>query len=279
MQKYTLHADPQSLPKDSELKKRLEWGLVALEKTHAVIMDFYRRDIQVEVKADHSFVTDADRLCEKLLREMLAQQFPQDGIIGEEFQDQNKEGPYTWTIDPIDGTSSFVHRVPLFGTMLGLIHKDEAILGLVHFPALNETIYAARGQGAWWSPSYSKEFQRCWVKPQSVPLPQATFSYSAAEYFKRNNREHLLEALRQNVGFERVWGDCYGHMLVATGRLDIMVDPGLAIWDLVPIKVISEEAGGEFFGIDGSNNLEAKNGGISCHPDHKQKLLDILLTQ
>lgn len=238
-------------------------------------MPYFEKGLKIETKDNGTYVTEADRDAEVFIRAKILENFPDDGIIGEEFPEQNKKGEFTWTIDPIDGTSSFIHQVPLFGTMIGLLDNNEnALLGVIHMPALSETIYAQKGKGTFWSPANSKEFIRAQVGNKSK-LDECTFSYSAAEYFEMNDELELLDTLRKNIFRERVWGDCYGHILAATGRIDIMVDPGLEIWDLVPIKIITEEAGGEFFGIDKGVGVNCK-GGISTNSNLKEQLLKIL---
>lgn len=256
------------------LKTRLSLALDLAQDASFMILDFVSSGFSVESKVDKTFVTNADKETEKMLRNELKDHFPDDGVIGEEWGADNEEAEWIWTIDPIDGTSSFVQGVPLYGVMLGLIHKGESVGGVVHFPALNETVYAAKGMGCHWRKSNTTSFVPAKVN-SAVTLDKAIFSYSAPEYFEMAKNTNVLETLRKSCFKERMWGDCYGHILVATGRLDLMVDPHLHIWDLVPLKIILEESGGVHQGLDGSSSISMTSG-VSASRTLAQELISIL---
>ncbi len=204
---------------------------------------YSRGKLAVEAKADHSPVTAADHEAEKHLRRRIEEQFPSHAILGEEFGAVRDGASYRWLLDPIDGTQSFIRGVPFWGVMVGLEREGEALLGVVQFPALNEAVWARRGGGAWWS--QGKE-----VKPARASsvaeLGKATLLYTDPRGFALAGRAEEFARLRKQVGFERTWGDCYGHAMVATGRAEIMLDPLLSEWDACALLPILEEAGGCF---------------------------------
>ncbi|MBK26275.1 MAG: histidinol-phosphatase [Halobacteriovorax sp.] len=256
------------------LKTRLSLALDLVGDASFIILDFAEKGFAVETKVDGSFVTKADKETERILRENILDHFPEDGLIGEEWGKQNDEAEWVWTIDPIDGTSSFINGVPLYGCMIGLLNNGKSVGGVVHFPSLNETVYAGLGMGTHHRRSNTSEFIPCKIKT-AESLKKSMFSYSAPEYFSISKNDELLELLRNTCSKERMWGDCYGHILVATGRLDLMVDPYLHIWDLAPLKIIMEEAGGVHQGLDGNNSISMTSG-VSTSRTLMNELLSLL---
>ncbi len=197
----------------------------------------------VESKEDASPVTVADRAAEELLRDKISAEFPDDSILGEEFGEAAGRSGFRWVLDPIDGTQAFVRGVPLYGTLVGIDHRGDSLIGIIELPALGESIYAWRGGGAWWQRGEGDP------APARVgaagTLAEATL-VTTAPYGMEGAQATAFEALAGAAGVVRGWGDCYGYALVATGRAHVMVDPGVHIWDAAPLKVILEEAGGRF---------------------------------
>ena len=209
--------------------------------------------VVVEFKGDGSEVTAADRAAERFVRGTIAEAFPEDRIFGEEEGSgaglqpaAATPSPYRWIVDPIDGTRSFASGVPLYGVLLALEMNGVPILGCCHLPALGETVVAARGAGSWLNGSAAR------VSP-CERLSEARVVTSGLEYWRdwgseagKEGWQSLLVATR----FARTWGDCYGYVLLATGRAEIMVDPAAgAAWDFAPMLPIIEEAGGRFTSI------------------------------
>lgn len=238
-------------------------------------MDFYRlgSGLRVDLKSDRSPVTDADRGAEELLRRELLAAFPEDSILGEEFGELVGESDYRWILDPVDGTKSFVHGVPLFGMLVGLQCRGENVAGICRLPAVNEVIYARRGGGAWWQRD-GRDPVRARVS-DCRDLSQGLFCFTAVEGFTEIHREDVLQALSQQCRLARGWGDCFGHMLVATGRAELMVDPLLAEWDASALIPIVEEAGGVFMDWSGRSTAIGGNG-ISTTPALKDAVLAYL---
>ncbi len=215
---------------------------------------FQRPDLDVVAKADGSPVTVADRTAERTIRETLAQRYPNDAILGEEEGTSEGSSGRRWIIDPIDGTKAFVRGVPLYSTLVAVEDADGVAAGAIHLPALGETVFAGRGLGCFHDGNPTK------VSSVSS-LDEFVFSASGYDYF----REDVLNRLRTSPMHLRTWGDAYGYALVATGRIEAMMDPIVCVWDLAPMMVIIPEAGGTFSDLAGhathsSGNALATNG-------------------
>jgi histidinol phosphatase-like enzyme (inositol monophosphatase family) len=256
-------------PGASDLRSRLEVAVAAAREAGDLTLDHFQHpDLAVDTKADGSFVTVADRQAERLARERLSASFPADGIVGEEHGESPGRNDCRWWLDPIDGTHSFVRGVPLYGTMLGLEVGDDTVLGVVYFPALAELCYAAKGMGAWWLPRLPRfaDHPAFPSSPRSARvsgtgrLDRARFNTTSAMTWAAAGLRDAYDRLLERVASDRTWGDCYGHMLVATGRADVMVDPVLNDWDCAALKPIIEEAGGRFTDLSGSPTIHGKSG-------------------
>jgi histidinol-phosphatase len=258
----------------NELAARLEFGLrVAREASDLILRYYQTADLAVERKGDASPVTEADKGSELLIRERLAVEFPHDAILGEEFPDKPGTTGFRWILDPIDGTKSFIHGVPLFGTLIGVEFNERCVIGVVRFPALNEVVYAAKGSGAWWQIG-DGEPRRARVA-DTTTLDQAVFCTTNITRWYKINRGDALETILDRVQLARGWGDCFGHMLVATGRVHLMIDPAMNPWDAAALLPIMEEAGGHF--IDWKGEASIYNGnGLSVVPGLKDTIVRIL---
>jgi myo-inositol-1(or 4)-monophosphatase len=237
------------------------------QKGGAHTLTYFNQSVDVERKSDDSPVTIADREAETIMREAIAEQFPDHGIIGEEHGRSNESSDIQWILDPIDGTKSFIHGVPLYTTLIGVVVDGEPVCGIIYAPALDELCEAATGKGA------RLNGEECSVRACS-DLSEATFlstdAYTAAEYDYGEAFDSLIEQTR----LHRTWGDAYGHMMVATGRADIMFDPVLSIWDAAPMQTILSEAGGIFCDTTGNETIESGNG-ISCSRELVPEVLEM----
>lgn len=225
-------------------------------------MQWYRRGITVETKGDGSPVTIADRSAEEAARAWLSARFPQDGILGEEFGVTRAEGRRRWILDPIDGTKAFVRGVPLWGTLVACCEGDTVLAGAMCFPALDEVIAAAPGEGCWWNG------QRTHVSTVST-LESATALITDERFLERPHRAPQWRTLASRVNVARTWGDCAGYLLLATGRAEIMVDDIVNPWDSAALYPIVTEAGGVFTAWDGRDtafggSVIATNAGVAA---------------
>jgi histidinol-phosphatase len=207
-------------------------------------MRHFKSRFVVDVKDDGSPVTIADREAETAAREWIRKRFPADGILGEEFGAEREDAQCRWLLDPIDGTKSFVAGVPLWGSMVAIAAGDRVLAGAVSFPGVHEVIVAAPGAGCWWNGS------RCNVS-NVARLDQAVLLTTDDRFPDRPDRGEKWSALTRRARVSRTWGDCYGYLLVATGRAEAMVDPVLAPWDSAALEPLIVEAGGVFSDWEG----------------------------
>lgn len=207
--------------------------------TGDIALRHYRTGLTVETKKDGSPVTAADRAAEQAAREWVRRRFPDDGILGEEFGEERAGARRRWLIDPIDGTKSFVRGAPLWGSMVALCEGETVLAGAMCFPAIGEVIAAAPGAGCWWNGS------RCTVSRVSS-AGEATALTTDGRFRERPERRAGWERVAAASNVARTWGDCFGYLLVATGRAELMCDPILSPWDSAALQPIITEAGGVF---------------------------------
>ena len=204
-----------------------------------IAMRHYRSALAVESKADGSPVTIADREAEGGVREWIAGRFPEDGIEGEELGVTRGDARRRWVVDPIDGTKTFIRGVPLWGTLIALVEGREVLAGAAYFPAVGEIIAAAPGEGAWWNDA------RCSVSRVNR-IDRATVLTTDARFPGDDAKRSAWQELSRRALVSQTWGDCYGYLLVATGRAEVMADPRMSVWDAAALQPIIEEAGGVF---------------------------------
>lgn len=217
-----------------------------------VALQHYRTGIAVETKGDGSPVTAADRAAEVAAREWIAHQFPGDEALGEEFGLTPGQGRQ-WLIDPIDGTKTFVRGVPLWGTMIAVAERGTVLAGAIFCPAVDELVAAAVGEGCWHNGS------RCAVSTVSR-IEDATLLVTDASFRYNPHRAPRWAALAARAAVTRTWGDCYGYLLVATGRAEAMVDDRLSPWDAASLIPIITEAGGVWSDWRGGGALDGGDG-------------------
>lgn len=210
---------------------------------------FQRAALRVESKTDGSPVTEADRSAELFLRTQLAERFPEDGIVGEEHGASPGRSGRTWFIDPIDGTESFIRRIPLYSTLLALLDEHGMAAGVINLPALGRTVAAGRGRGCFLDGTRTRVSERAGL--EGAMLTTTGFDLLRGETAERLHRSPLKI---------RGWGDAYGYALVAAGMAEAMYDPIAAPWDLAPMEVIIPEAGGVFTDRNGVSDFRAGSG-------------------
>ncbi|MEJ2750835.1 MAG: histidinol-phosphatase [Anaerolineae bacterium] len=231
----------------------LQFALDAAWQAGRITLGYFQTNVRADRKADNTPVTIADRQAEQKIRELITKYWPDHGIHGEEYGKAPSSSPYTWIIDPIDGTKSFVSGVPLYSNLLALMDGDKALLGIINLPALNETVYAVRGEGCFWNG------RRAHVSSIDK-LEDAVALCSELESWEKVGRLSAWQRIVNATYIQRTWGDGYGYALVATGRAEIMVDPIQAVWDAAPLQVILEEAGGTFTDWQGNPTIHTGEG-------------------
>ena len=231
-----------------------------------IVMPLYEQRLTVELKADGTPVTEADRRAEEAMRELFARETPSFGVLGEEHGESPGDGRHRWVIDPIDGTKSYIHRVPLFGTLVALERDGEPVVGVVACPAVGETAWASRGGGAFLNGEPTRV-------SETGSLGEATVLTTSSVTLHRRSPRGFAR-LGEEARLLRSWGDCYGYLAVIAGRAEAMIDPVVNPWDIAPFAVILEEAGGRlttWAGVDGAGeDAVATNGRIH------EALLDVL---
>jgi histidinol-phosphatase len=228
----------------------LELALALADAADAITMrHFQSATLSVRTKADRTPVSEADEATEKMLRERLAGERPHDGVVGEEFGSTGS-GARRWILDPIDGTKNYIRGVPVWATLIALEENGVMSAGVISAPAIPRRWWAARGEGAY---ANGRRLQASRVES----LAEAFLSYDSVNDFDPPDR--FLALVRQ-CGRTRAFGDFWSHMLVAEGAIDVAVEPKIALWDVAPIQVIVEEAGGRFTDLRG--NATAGGGSV-----------------
>lgn len=236
----------------TELEGIAEIALDVARAAGDLVLPLYQ-NVEVELKPDGSHVTEADRRAEELIRERLGRHFPGAAILGEEFGGDRRPVPGDqWVVDPVDGTTAFVLGLPMFGVLLGLLRDGDPVVGVAHFPALNETLWAASGSGCWFRGG-DRDPQR--VACEAVgSLGEAFVSVSGvqrSELDPRHEPEVRLRSLAAAAGRFRMGGDCVQHGLVCRGRLHVAVDAIMNPWDTAALVPCVREAGGVAAGVGG----------------------------
>ncbi|MGA1590844.1 MAG: inositol monophosphatase family protein [Candidatus Nanopelagicaceae bacterium] len=268
-----MHSYPGNLTGDIELLKRLA------DESDSISLDRYSaQDLVIETKPDATPVTDADKAVERKIREILAVERPDDLIVGEEYGKPESISPSSryWVIDPIDGTKNFLRGVPIWATLIGLVHRDASgtdrvIAGMVSAPALFRRWYAATGFGAFTEVNGGIATQIYSSKIAKLSDASLSFSDLAGWGNRKDNYLNFLDKVWRVRGI----GDFWSHMLVAEGAVDIAAEPALALWDMVPLAVIVEEAGGVFSDLEGNSGPFGKSGISANRALHNQFLESI----
>lgn len=235
----------------SSTSELLNIALKASDLAERVILDHFNAGVSVEWKPDNTPVTKADKQAEETMREFFAKETPGFGVIGEEFGVESPDAEYQWIVDPIDGTKSFIHGVPLFGTLIALYHKNVPVASVINMPVLNQKVYASNGGGA-----FAKSVSG--IVPahvSDVELKNGLVLSGTLNTMEDFGYGEKFKELRRSAWLYRGWGDCYGYYLVATGRAEVMVDPVDSLWDIAPMPLILKEAGGHFCTLKGAVEL------------------------
>jgi histidinol phosphatase-like enzyme (inositol monophosphatase family) len=252
----------------NELRELLDAATAFSHEAGALALRYYGGLVTHEDKRDGTPVTVADREAELLLRERIGHRFPDHAVLGEEMGETGAGARVRWILDPIDATRAFMHGVPFFGVLIGIEVDGEPAVGVVNFPALQETVAAARGLGCTWNGA------RCRVSKVDK-IEDALVLTTDVERILSRAEGSGWRRLQQRARFSRTWGDCYGHCLVATGRAEVMVDPVMASWDAGPFLTIATEAGGRFTTREGQATIHGRSG-ISTNGILHDEVLQVL---
>jgi myo-inositol-1(or 4)-monophosphatase len=251
----------------NELIDHKNFCKVLAQASADVIKRYFRSGVSVESKADNSPVTIADKKAEEVMRELIIKHYPDDGIFGEEFGETNKDSEYTWILDPIDGTKSFICGANSFGTLIGLLKNGEPILGVYNHPILNDFLIGDNSETR--INDHKTSIRNCDDLRKAILL--TTDHLNIEKYQNIDKFNHLLK----KVNLYRNWGDCYGYYLLATGYADIMIDPIMSPWDLLPLIPIINGAGGIITDYQGNDPIKGRSAVASSKQIHS-RIISIL---
>lgn len=223
----------------------IDTAIGAVKAAEIEIMKYYAQALTVEIKADNTPVTEADRKAESIIRGFLHDKFPNHRFIGEEFgSDDLSHDDYVWIIDPIDGTKNFTRGIPFWGTLLALWYQGNVIAGVINSPATGEMLYAEKGKGTYLNGKLVEV-------SVTATFDEAFMSYGSLKYFRVINRQQQLLNLGERMRWSRGVGDCWSYLMLAQGKIDCMAEGYVKIWDIAPMKIIIEEAGGKVTDLSG----------------------------
>jgi histidinol-phosphatase len=245
---------PMSLQDDLALAHELADAADAITLTR-----FGALDLVVQNKPDLTPVSDADLAVEQAIRTVLASRRPSDAVLGEE-DGETGTGPRRWVVDPVDGTKNFVRGVPVWASLVALQEEGEVTVGVVSAPALGRRWWAARGLGAF-TRTPGRAPRRLQVSAVGG-LADASVSYSSLTGWEEQGRLPGLLQLSRSVWRTRAYGDFWSHVMVAEGAVDASFEPEVSLWDLAPLQVVVEEAGGRF--TDLSGRARPDGGSVVC---------------
>lgn len=249
------------------IEQAIQFAKILVQVSSRPIICYYRRELVVENKADASPVTIADRQAEEEMRRLIMRQYPEDGIIGEEFGHHQPDADYQWVLDPIDGTRSFISGVPLFGTLIALTYRKKPILGLMNLPILKELLIG--------TPQQTTLNDKKVMMRERTRLSDAVLLATDHLHIRKYQNAKNFEDLITQVNFYRTWGDCFGYYLLASGFADIMVDAITAPWDSLAIIPIIQGAGGIVTDYKGNDPVGGTSL-VAAHPSLHQQVIEIL---
>lgn len=227
----------------------LDFAVQTAYEAGRLTLGHFRAGVRHDFKPDDTPVTVADREAEQLIRARIGARYPGHAIVGEEYGvEEGVEGSHRWIVDPIDGTKSFIRGVPLYGVLIGLEIEGVCEVGVAYFPALDEMIYAATGEGCYWNGRRARV-------ARTERLERSIVSFTDAASFEKFGRAGAWRRIQEATYYRVGWSDAYGHALVATGRLELMLDPIMNPWDCAPFPPILREAGGYFGDWSGEETI------------------------
>lgn len=222
------------------LRDYLDFAVETAYLAGRLTLSHFQAGVHADYKSDDTPVTIADRQSEQLIRSRIEAAYPRHAIVGEEYgADGAGDATHRWYVDPVDGTKSFIRGVPLYAVLIGLEIEGSVEVGAAYFPALDEMLAAATGEGCW------RNGRRCRVSSETR-LDRSVVSFTDVNSFETGGRAEAWERIRRATYYRAGWGDAYGHALVATGRVELMLDPLMSDWDCGPFPPILSEAGGYF---------------------------------
>ena len=251
------------------MTKYLSTAIKAAEVAAEIGMRYYGNKPKVEIKADQSPVTIADREIEYAVIKTVSKVFPNHGFLGEETGLTNKDADFLWIIDPIDGTKNFIDGIPLWGNLIALMHNGEIIAGVSNIPAMGELLWAEKGKGAFLNDKRVRVSKR-------NKLDQSSVSYGSLYAFKKAGKYRKVLTLIDSCKRQRCFGDCWPYHLLAAGKIDIVVESAINVYDIAPFDIIIREAGGKVSDLEGKKLSTSINGFLATNGQIHDSALNIV---
>jgi histidinol-phosphatase len=257
----------------------LDFALKLARTAEEEILPRYR-NVTASLKPDGTEVTEADREAERVMREVIEQRYPNHDILGEEHGATNKGSRIRWVLDPVDGTASFTLAMPIFGTLVAVLEDDEPTVGVIHLPAIGETVYAAKGMGCWFRAEGIEptRVQVNRVSSLKVAIASCSGVQSSDIFSKEGERQYGLSRVIRGARKFRFCGDCSQYALLCRGRLHVALDPVMSPWDIAALIPCVEEAGGVASSITGQRERVVYSGSLltTCGPQLHEELVGLL---
>tara|TARA_Y100000590_G_C15582912_1_gene963042 strand:- start:277 stop:1059 length:783 start_codon:yes stop_codon:yes gene_type:complete len=219
-----------------DVKELLTFANSLADKSEKILNKYFRSNLDIEKKSDNSPVTIADKKCEELIRETIKKYYPSHNVIGEELENENNDKEFTWVIDPIDGTRSFIAGHKDFGTLIALLHNSKPILGIINCPAHNERWIGIKNQPTTLNGNI--------VKTSKTKKLSESYLCTTGIYFDDKTFRADFDKIIEKTKYYRFGGDCYMYGMLATGLIDIVIEDQLKIWDYMALVPVIEGAGG-----------------------------------
>ncbi len=256
--------------KEKHIKKLLNFSIDLIKECNDISLKYYKKTIKPEYKKDNSPVTIADKKCEKFLISAIKKKYPEHSFLAEETGTQDKNSEFKWIIDPIDGTKNFMRNFPFWGTLLALEYQGEVVMGIIALPAMKQMIYAGKGLGCYQNGKKVKV-------SKTDAIDKSYFIYGGIEYItKQPYKDKFLELVDKSY-YDRGYGDCFGHTLVINGKAEFMLDPHVSPYDVAPIKICVEEAGGVMTDLEGNKTIYSR-GVLTSNGKMHDEILKIINT-
>lgn len=251
----------------------IDFAVAIAQKAGSTALEYYHQKTTGSMKSDNTPVTIADQKCERIIREALASSFPEDAILGEEEGEsaRHASAKRKWIIDPIDGTYNFTRQVPVWSLLLALEEDGEIVLGVLNAPAMNELFWAARGQGCW------KNGQQVHVS-KIDKLEEVQFEFGAPDRIASDGYWNGLRRVCEHTYRQRGFGDYLNFAHVFEGKAEAAIEVGVKVWDIAPMKILVEEAGGRYTDLDGGTSIYKGSCMVSNGLVHDE-LLRLLLSE
>ncbi len=250
-----------------EIKELKQFAELLAKESAKVIKKYFFESLKVELKEDATPVTIADKKAEEIIRSLIEKHFPQHGIIGEEFGRKEGSSEYTWVLDPIDGTKSFINKMITFGTQIGLLKNGKPVLGIINQPVLEMLLIGD-------NLTCEINGRRTGVRDCKTVENALLLTTDHLNIHKYKNGEKFEKLIRR-VRLYRTWGNAYGYLLLATGYADVMIDPIMSEWDLLPIVPIVLGAGGKVSSYEGGDVLQSDSV-IAASPNIHGEIIKLL---